>query len=527
MEAASPSKAAPDAAKAADAADTSKAGGAASPSEPSAETRAKGRKLLLAGLRSGEAGRLLDQAAAAELEKQDPAAVAAQAVERLRAEIRGALLVCILGGTDFKGADSEALVTAAAAELAAVLGERVAFVTGGMPGVQRAFALHCGDGSRVWNLLPIGQSSSYGVGKDVHAGSDLEARKRVFGLLGDVYVTVEGGPGVAQEARAAAERGAAVVPLVRTGGASSGMFDFPVGALARPAFASERQWEALRNGDVPVAEAAAAVAAIVRNFVERQAAPDAPEAAGAAASPSKSGVAAKGRKLLLGGMRTGGAERVPDQQAQAKAEVGKQAVPKVANGAGPNADEEAVRKRVEDEAERKAKEEAERLAKEEAERKAVPKVANGSGPNADEEAVRKRVEEEAERKAKEEAERLAKEEAERKEAERRAKEEAERKAKEAAERKAKEEAERQAKEEAQQRAQAQQAESPRKDGGWFTSWWGGSSSSTPEKTEAKAAATAAKATPSPQPQPPSRSGHRMSLEAFLSDEIGELQQQKK
>mmetsp|Transcript_77338 Transcript_77338/g.240311 ORF Transcript_77338/g.240311 Transcript_77338/m.240311 type:complete len:489 (-) Transcript_77338:36-1502(-) len=194
---------------------------------------------------------------------------AAPHVERLRAELGPGVRVCILGGTAFHGADSEGLVQAVARELAASLGSRAAFVTGGMAGVQKAFALHCGDGSRVWNLLPEGQASDFGVGKDVHAGADLEQRKEVFGLLGDVYVTVEGGPGVAQEARAASARGAAVLPLLRTGGASAGKFDFPAAALERPSCASEEQWALLSSSDAPVSETAVAVAAIVERLVAR------------------------------------------------------------------------------------------------------------------------------------------------------------------------------------------------------------------------------------------------------------------
>ncbi|CAK0857481.1 unnamed protein product [Prorocentrum cordatum] len=148
-------------------------------------------------------------------------------------------VVCVLGGTALQDDCSEALVQALARDLAAGLGPEVAFVTGGLPGVQRVFADHCGDGSRLWNLLPRAESSGYAVGRDVHAGADLAERKEVFGQLGDVYVTVEGGPGVAQECRAAAARGAAIVPLMRSGGASAGMFEFPPEALQRPAFATQ------------------------------------------------------------------------------------------------------------------------------------------------------------------------------------------------------------------------------------------------------------------------------------------------
>merc|ERR1712216_1043508 len=127
------------------------------------------------------------------------------------------------------------LVKAVAAEFAH-LGNQVVFVTGGLAGVQRCFAENCGDGSRTWNLLPVGHQSSYSEGTDVHAGDDLCERRQVFGQLGDIYITIGGGPGSAQEARAADKRGAGIVPVVRSGGASSGMFDFPSRALRKPAF---------------------------------------------------------------------------------------------------------------------------------------------------------------------------------------------------------------------------------------------------------------------------------------------------
>merc|ERR1712182_54047 len=92
------------------------------------------------------------------------------------------------------------------------------FITGGRKGLQEAFASTCGDGSRVWNLLPEGQSSGFARGTDINAGADLKARMEIFASLGDVYITAEGGPGVSFEASLAFHRGAAVQPLMRTGG---------------------------------------------------------------------------------------------------------------------------------------------------------------------------------------------------------------------------------------------------------------------------------------------------------------------
>jgi len=148
-----------------------------------------------------------------------------------------------------------------------------------MAGVQETFAKHCGDGTRVWNLLPVGQSSGYGYGTDLNAGADLAERKSIFGMIGDIYITVEGGPGVSQEARTAHARGAAVVPMMRTGGASNGMFDFPKGALQKPLFSTKEQWGLLKNEDATVDDSAAALVAIVEACMRDSASKEQPSAA--------------------------------------------------------------------------------------------------------------------------------------------------------------------------------------------------------------------------------------------------------
>jgi len=184
--------------------------------------------------------------------------------------LQAVAIICVLGGTEFKGEATEEIVREFAARLGASPCPGIV-VTGGMKGVQQTFARHCGDGSKVWNLLPVGGSSGYGVGTDIHAGANLDERKLVFGQLGDVYVTFEGGPGVAQEARDAAARGAFVVPLARTGGASSGMFDFPRSALERPPSVSEGMWGLLFDSNARAADSASAAAQIVLDFAARTA----------------------------------------------------------------------------------------------------------------------------------------------------------------------------------------------------------------------------------------------------------------
>mmetsp|Transcript_62663 Transcript_62663/g.158630 ORF Transcript_62663/g.158630 Transcript_62663/m.158630 type:complete len:100 (+) Transcript_62663:2-301(+) len=51
---------------------------------------------------------------------------------------------------------------------------------------------------------------------------------------------------------------------MRTGGASKGKFDFPLGALEKPSFATEEQWALLQRKDSPVDASAAAVVDVVK-----------------------------------------------------------------------------------------------------------------------------------------------------------------------------------------------------------------------------------------------------------------------
>lgn len=187
-------------------------------------------------------------------------------VKRLRQEIGDGLVICILGSTAFRGKETENFVKTLASELSNSLGTRVAFVTGGLAGVQQVFAENCQETSRVWNVLPLGERSGFSRGTDLHAGSDMQQRREVFGTLGDVYLTIGGGPGVSEEARAAAERGAAIIPFIRTGGASSGMFDFPSSALSKPWYATEEQWSLLADQQASHSKVASACSQLILSF---------------------------------------------------------------------------------------------------------------------------------------------------------------------------------------------------------------------------------------------------------------------
>lgn len=183
--------------------------------------------------------------------------------------------VCILGGQAFKDPDSEGVVKSLATLFAKELRNQIVVVTGGMAGVQETFgktyaleALQAGSQASVVNLLPRGQSSGFGVGQDMEAGADLEERKEIFALLGHIYITVEGGPGVAKEAGIAFQRGATVLPMISTGGASAGLLGFPPGALVQPSFVTPEQWRCLKE-KVDPNEKAAAVVQILRAVMSK------------------------------------------------------------------------------------------------------------------------------------------------------------------------------------------------------------------------------------------------------------------
>lgn len=194
----------------------------------------------------------------------------AEKAAKVKAGLGQGMCVCILGGTKFNEADSESLVKALAKGLEKALEAQEAhFVTCGQAGVQECFAKNCGDGSRVSHLLPEGEASSFDVGKDAHAGADLEERNTIFEELGDLYITVEGGAEVSQQAKAAAQRGAIVLPLLRTGGASGGRFNFSAPALEKLEGATEEQWALLKSKEASVEDTVGAAVELVKQAAKK------------------------------------------------------------------------------------------------------------------------------------------------------------------------------------------------------------------------------------------------------------------
>lgn len=195
------------------------------------------------------------------------AETATDAVSRLRRELPPGPVICVLGSTTFTNPSTEAIVVSCAGALQH-LRHRVTFMTGGMNGVQKAFSQNC-VGGNLFELLPIGSYGEIAHAHDLHAGTTLEQRQEVLALLGDIYLTLEGGPGVAREARIAHAHGALVIPVMSSGGASSGMFDFPKESFNKPSWARTRHWEMLHKKDADAAEVAEAVAQLAQSYLDK------------------------------------------------------------------------------------------------------------------------------------------------------------------------------------------------------------------------------------------------------------------
>lgn len=188
--------------------------------------------------------------------------------------LKDRLVICIVGSTSFQDPSSEALVEEISKLITAQksTGSRadVAFVTCGMAGVQKVFAENSHNGSMIFNLVPQGSQSTFLKGVDIIAGCDEEERRNIFGQIGNVYLTFEGGPGVAEDAKAASAHSALILPIQRTGGASSWMFSFPQSALSKLWCATEQEWRLLAEKNASIAETALACCEILQKFLSQR-----------------------------------------------------------------------------------------------------------------------------------------------------------------------------------------------------------------------------------------------------------------
>jgi len=175
--------------------------------------------------------------------------------------------ICIVGGA-FRNADAAALIPMLAARISGV-GQRAWVLTQGLPGVQQAFAQHFWPEGMLAHILPKGASSGFGRGIDFHAAASFKEAAEAFAQIGDIYVCIEADVAGAEVAQQAYRRGAFIIPLVRSGLATSGEQGFPREAFKKPASVAEETWLDLFNPGVSVDDTATAVASIILQHLEQ------------------------------------------------------------------------------------------------------------------------------------------------------------------------------------------------------------------------------------------------------------------
>jgi predicted Rossmann-fold nucleotide-binding protein len=199
--------------------------------------------------------------------------------------------VAIFGSVDLHGADSEALGAAIGRALAQLdLPLQVTLVTGANAAAHRAVSepFHTSltqngasmqaANARVFHLSPGCYVCPFVFGTVLPAGDDWEQRRQLLTKYCDVAISIEGGPGTADEIRLALLYGRVLLPLRRTGAASNGQFGAP--QVERHAAVSESDWALLGDAAAAVEDTASAlVRALVAVFKGLAEAPSEPVSA--------------------------------------------------------------------------------------------------------------------------------------------------------------------------------------------------------------------------------------------------------
>lgn len=191
----------------------------------------------------------------------------------LTAQLPAAARIAVIGSTSFWHPDTEATCQLIGMRLAQL--DRLLLLTGGVSGVGeavgRSFFAACGGEQRTFHVLPAG-CAPWDYGVTLFAGRTMDERREVLGRMASLYLVIEGGPGTAHEHQVASQRGAAIIPIGRTGGHAGTIYP----RTTKPTVVAQADWEAL--GSAEPAVIAAAVASIIRAAIEI-------EAEGDAASP--------------------------------------------------------------------------------------------------------------------------------------------------------------------------------------------------------------------------------------------------
>lgn len=176
--------------------------------------------------------------------------------------------VSIFGSTEFWHEDAPEACRLLGHRLAELAGDQLVLLTGANSMCHRALsqafyeAVQAAAGTndaqrRVFHLHRRGYKCRFGFGTLVEAGQDSLERREFLARSCRLAITVEGGPGTADEMCRAIAAGNPVLPLARLGGASSSQF------VPRPRLFEKRHWWRLWDTQAPLAETVEVAAQMV------------------------------------------------------------------------------------------------------------------------------------------------------------------------------------------------------------------------------------------------------------------------
>ena len=184
-------------------------------------------------------------------------------VKRVSSSITTGPRLAVVGSASFHDVANQALCEAIAAHLATIA-ELVA-LTGGMSGVGVTFGRsyvttrrELGFPENLFNLLPEGAIACTS-GITLVAGSSFHERREILGRISQAYLVIEGGPGTQHECTVAIARGAAVIPVGRTGGCAGELHT----SMGSPPQFSAADWELLGDKSAPTGMIVAAIGRLV------------------------------------------------------------------------------------------------------------------------------------------------------------------------------------------------------------------------------------------------------------------------
>mmetsp|Transcript_22462 Transcript_22462/g.49231 ORF Transcript_22462/g.49231 Transcript_22462/m.49231 type:complete len:428 (-) Transcript_22462:98-1381(-) len=194
----------------------------------------------------------------------------------IQAQLHGSVggdgvIIGIIGEKTLQSPTTKARLEAIGAKLAEDFDGEVCFLVcnyGGDTGIQAALAggAMAVNSYAVYAMQPHGAEPAAGQ-QVLNAGFDEDHMHQIYLQICDVYITAEGGVMVAEAAMSAAYWGAVIMPLICTGGASSGGFQFPPGNLQHPSCVPEAQWAILSDRLVSESQLAAGVSQILETMI--------------------------------------------------------------------------------------------------------------------------------------------------------------------------------------------------------------------------------------------------------------------